>query len=69
MQVRIASSRDNAEGCLQGTMDSLTENLPTEVSLVAGNYGPESGKKLKMVSDFRRRSKRAGSPHYVVEVL
>ena len=70
MQIRIASTRDNAEGCVTGSLNSLTEGLPTSVTLDPGNYGPKSGKDLQMVSDFRRASRRQahGAPIYTVEL-
>ena len=40
MQVRIASSNDDAEGCKSGSVSALTEGLPTEVALTQGNSGP-----------------------------
>jgi hypothetical protein len=70
MQVRIASATDNAEGCITGSLNSLTEGLPTSVTLDPGNFGPKSGKKLQMVSDFRRASRKQGhaAPTYTIEL-
>ena len=57
MQVRIASSSENAAGCLAGNVNAMVEDLETEIKLTRGNYGPYSGKKLKMLTDFRKTSK------------
>ena len=70
MQVRIASSGDNVENCQRGNTNY--DDLETSIKLTKGNYGPLSGKKLKMVSDYRRnyvRSAGAKVPKYSVEII
>ena len=70
MQVRIASSADNVENCQRG--NNNYEELETSIKLIKGNYGPLSGKKLKMVSDYRRsyvKSAGVKVPQYSVETL
>lgn len=42
MQVRIASSKDGAEGCLTGSLSDKTAGLPTDIKMLPNSKGISS---------------------------